>query len=98
MKYNLSFYLNSLYLFVIVIKFSFSEKNSAKVVKTWKTAFQNGFENWTVEKDSPWIIEKWEVLRAKYNQSRLQLPARIPNNDHIIEGTEKKETKEVCAC
>ena len=64
-------------------------------VKTWKSDFHNGFGSWTVEKDSPWIIEKWEILKAKYNQSCLHLPAKIPNNDHIFEGVEKKEINEV---
>ena len=78
MKY---YRLDTFFLFTISINLCyldlcFSEKNSSsnskKVVKTWKTDFQNGFENWTVKKDSPWIIEKWDDVLVKHNHTHLR--------------------------
>ena len=80
------YHLDTFFLFTILINLCyldlcFSEKNSSrnqknqkpkKVVKTWKTDFQNGFENWTVKKDSPWIIEKWDDVLVKYNHTHLR--------------------------
>ena len=75
------YHLDTFFLFTISINLCyldlcFSEKNSSsnskKVVKTWKTDFQNGFENWTVKKDSPWIIEKWDDVLVKHNHTHLR--------------------------
>ena len=75
------YHLETFFLFTISINLCyldlcFSEKNSSsnskKVVKTWKTDFQNGFENWTVKKDSPWIIEKWDDVLVKHNHTHLR--------------------------
>ena len=80
------YHLDTFFLFTILINLCyldlcFSEKNSSrnqknqkpkKVVKTWKTDFRNGFENWTVKKDSPWIIEKWDDVLVKHNHTHLR--------------------------
>ena len=75
------YHLDTFFLFTISINLCYldlcsSEKNSSsnskKVVKTWKTDFQNGFENWTVKKDSPWIIEKWDDVLVKHNHTHLR--------------------------
>ena len=76
------YHLDTFFLFTISINLwhldlCFSEKNSSsknskKIVKTWKTDFQNGFENWTVKKDSPWIIEKWDDVLVKHNHTHLR--------------------------
>ena len=75
------YHLKTFFLFTISINLChlnlcFSEKNSSsntkKVVKTWKTNFQHGFENWTVKKDSPWIIEKWDDVLVKHNHTHLR--------------------------
>ena len=47
--------------------------------KSEKTDFSQGFEPWKVPKGS-WIIEKWQDLEAKYNQTQLPRPSFADNN------------------
>ena len=72
-----TFFLFTISINLCYLDLCFSEKkssssNSKKEVKTWKTDFQNGFENWTVKKDSPWIIEKWDDVLVKHNHTHLR--------------------------